>query len=150
MADNTAAQRQAEYRARKTAQAEAKFAGATEIRIAWFGVNKDGHHVAIGYDGQPIELVVPKSDDSPVATSQAQVNPSKPTKVYAPKSWDADKWNQVVSQIQETDLTKEQAISQLSQGKTLDEKQRRQSVAVVEAMPDAPDWHASLPLAEDN
>lgn len=56
MTDTTAADRQARHRARAKAAAEAKLAGATEIPIAWFGVNRQGVHVAIGYDNKLIEL----------------------------------------------------------------------------------------------
>jgi len=151
--DDKAAERQRRYRTREQAKARAIFAGATEIEIAWFGTNADGEHVAIDYDGQPIPLVVRdrKAIPEPVETEldDPVVRRSARTKkVYAPKSWDAATWNKIVVQLQDQTPTKSAAIAALEDGKTIDDKQKRQAKAVIEAMPDAPDWYSHLPIAE--
>ena len=45
------ATKSARYRARQKARAQAVFAGAEEIELAYFGI-LDGYHVAIGMDGK--------------------------------------------------------------------------------------------------
>ena len=157
MADSKQSERQRRYHVRKKAQAMALFAHATEIDLAWFGVNRDGEHVAIGYDGKPIDLVVragatlpetPKPEDSVDEVSVKRAAREK--KVYAPRSWDAEKWNRVVEQLKSRDFSKDEARSEIAQGKTLDDKQKRHALAVIDAVPDVPDWYAHLPLAEES
>lgn len=146
-------ERQRRYHVRKKAQAMALFAHATEIELAWFGVNRDGEHIAIGYDGQPIDLIVragatlpdlPAPETAPVD----ELATRRQKKVYAPKSWPADKWNMVVVSLREQDFTKDEARKSIEKGKTLDDKQKRHALAIIDAVPDVPDWYDHLPVAE--
>lgn len=151
MTDKKTAERQRRYRVREQAKARAIFAGATEVEIAWFGLNSDGEHVAIDYSGQPIPLIVrtrQSTPPEPVETHLDEVSAKRAKKVYAPKTWEPATWNQIVGQIQEQTGTKDATIKSLQAGTKIDDKQKRQALAVIEAMPDTPDWYASLPLAE--
>lgn len=152
MADKKTAERQRRYRIREQARSRALFAGATEIDIAWFGTNADGEHVAIDYDGKPIPLIVRTPtpvDAEPVTTQVDPRKPAKPSKVYAPRSWEASKWNRVVEQLRAQHYSKENALSEMNSGATLDDKQKRHAVAVIDATPDVPDWYDHLPTAEE-
>lgn len=146
---------QQRYAVRKKAQALALLGGGTEIELAWFGTNADGHHVAIGMDGKRVELVTRQGgasigdgrlspDDTPVEPTPRQ------KKVYAPRSWPADKWNKVVEQLRAQDFTKDEARTEITNGRTLDDKQKRHALAVFDAVPDAPDWYTYLPLADES
>lgn len=155
MADPKQTERQKRYHVRKKAQAMALFAHATEIDLAWFGVNRDGEHIAIGYDGKPIELIVragatlpdlPKPEDAPVEEAPAQ----RQKRVYAPKSWDASKWNTVVKRLREQDYTKDEARAELSQATKIDPKQIKHALAVIDAVPDTPDWYTAMPMADES
>ena len=163
MANSKQSERQRRYHARKKAQAMALFAHATEIELAWFGVNRDGEHIAIGYDSKPIDLVVragatlpetPKPEDSVDEVSVKRAAREK--KVYAPKSWSASGWNEWVHMLHDiaekgtTDVSKERVIANLRGWDKLNAKMLSQAVAVIEALPDVPDWYAHLPLAEES
>lgn len=146
--DQKAADRQRRYRIREQARARALFAGATEIDVAWFGVNAEGEHVAIDYNGQSIVLIAPKRAN-PVDPSNVTPIHAKGPKIYAPKSWDPARWNGVVQQIRTSGATKEQTLSQVDSGTTIDDKQKSQARAVINALPDVPDWYDHLPLAKE-
>lgn len=155
MADPKQTERQKRYHVRKKAQAMALFAHATEIELAWFGVNRDGEHIAIGYDGKPIELVVragatlpdlPRPEDTPVDEVSAQ----RQKRVYAPKSWDASRWNKGRAQIIDEKMTKERAHEAAEHTKNITDKQRKHLLAVIDALPDTPDWYTLLPVADES
>jgi len=151
--DAKSAERQKRYRQREKIRAQATFANAIEIEIAWFGINAEGQHVAIGYDGKSIPLIVatPATQVEPVPTTiHASV---KPRTVYAPKSWNPAIWNDNVRQIREGSMTKDDVISFLSdaaQEKNTPDahKRAKQAIAVIQALPDVPDWYDHLPLAQ--
>ena len=151
--DAKQAERQRRYHVRKKAQALAVLGGGTEIELAWFGTNANGEHVAIGMDGQRIDLVAITGATFGVPETPVEERPEtkaaeQTKKVYAPKSWDAEKWDEIRAKIIDMQLTKDSVRRQFREGKTLDDKQKRQAIAVVDAMPDTADWYVNLPTAE--
>ena len=150
MTDKKTADRQRRYRVREQAKARAIFAGATEIEIAWFGLNSDGEHVAIDYSGQPIPLIVrtrQSAPPEPVETHLDEVSAKRAKKVYAPKSWPGDKWNEFVKAVQSKQMSIEAVLKSVDDA-VWDDKQKTHVRGIVKAMPDTPDWYASLPLAD--
>lgn len=136
------ADRQRRYRAREKAKAQAVMAGASEIELAWFGINLDGKYVAIPYDGKSIVLTpaVPKAPAEPVEDEPAK-------KVYVPKVWPADRWNKLVHEVREKKITHANMLGNFK--KWEDTELNRTLLAVVKAIPDTPDWYMHLPLAPE-
>lgn len=120
--------------------AQAELAGAQILDITIAARAHDGHFVIRLYDGDDLHL--------DLRAELPPVKPEKAAKFYAPKSWDPAKWNGVVATMRDKTFTKEDAHKGIDQGVSIDDKQKRQAKAVVDAMPDAPDWYAYLPLAD--
>lgn len=160
----TASDRQKRYRVRQQARAQAVFAKATEIELAWFGVNRDGEHIAIGMDGKPIQLIVrvdsqtravqsapepkPTEPDPAPAIPENVIPLSKPKRIYMPKSWTPDKWSVIVEAAQNQRMPKSVFIEKMQSIRGLDDKQRKHAVAVAQALPDTEDWYTHLPAAD--
>lgn len=152
--DKKAAERQRRYRVREQAKARALFAGATEVEIAWFGLNAEGQHVAIDYDGNAIPLNVIPAAGHTIPSVETKMAPTdKPVKIYAPKSWTPSVWNSNVERIREAAMGRQEVLDWFAESAAKTNtpqahKQARQGIAVVEALPDTPDWFDHLPLAD--
>lgn len=152
---------QQRYAIRKKAQAMALLGGGTEIELAWFGTNADGHHVAIDMNGQRVDLVTRQGgavigdgrlspDDTPVEPLTTPSPSTKQKRVYAPKSWPADKWDKAVEILREKTYTKPDAREAITHTANLNEKQIKHAHAVIDAVPDVPDWYSHLPVATES
>lgn len=149
----TQAQRSARAYLKRKHIAQAELAGATILDPTLVAIDpSDGHYVVRTYDGETLHLVLREAvaRPTPEAAPVDEVAAHRQKKVYAPRSWDAEKWNRVVEQLKSRDFSKEEARSEIAQGKTLDDKQKRHALAVIDAVPDVPDWYAHLPLAEES
>lgn len=149
---------QRRYAVRKKAQAMALLGGGTEIELAWFGTNADGHHVAIDMNGQRVDLVTRQGaviGDGRLSPDDTPVEPSatpKQKKVYAPKSWPATNWNALVADVRDKEgrLTKETVKQAYRKFQGITEKMVTHADAVLDNLPDVPDWADHLPLATES
>lgn len=133
----TDAERSKRYRIRREARALALMGGGTEIPLAWFGTNAEGFHVAIDEKGNRIELLV---KPEPVVLSKRRAG------VYPPKGMPRKLYEDVVAKIRERGLTKAQAIAQL--GNSENQEIGRRMIALVERLPEGPDWADNFPAHE--
>lgn len=167
-------ERQRRYRVRKEAQAKALFAHATEIELAWFGVNADGEHIAIDYDGKPVQLIVRTSarpkvspvdhiastaelPDTPKPEDLDKPKPVKPKRVYPPKEFDGTDaqrtaWNKVADRLQKMSAEhgpeegKERAHGWVGRSE-LQDSTKRKLIAILDAL-DGDDWAKRFPRFE--
>lgn len=137
-------------RERATMKAAAQLLGWQVLDILGAYLTPEGETVVITRDGKRYGASPRPVGDLPTAPAmpEDEVSARRQKKVYAPKSWDPSKWNGVVTALREQDFTKDEARRELANAKTLDAKQIRHALAVVDAMPDAPDWYAHMPVAE--
>lgn len=136
------ATKSARYRARQKARAQAVFAGAEEVELAYFGI-LDGHHVAIGMDGKRIDLSVD------AAPAPAPVVPSKATRLYSPKGISREQWEVNVASIREKGSPHAVILSQVAKMHENATGEKKKIVArflkLIQSIPDAPDWADRLP-----
>ena len=136
------AEKSARYRARQTARAQAVFAGAEEIELAYFGI-LDGHHVAIGMDGKRIPLSVP------VGAPVAEVPTTKPPRLYSPKGISREPWETNVARIREQGSPHAAILSQVTKMHENATGEKKKIAArflkLIQSIPDAPDWADQLP-----
>lgn len=149
----TAKQAEAERvsRTRAAMRAQALLMGWTPLDALGSYVTPDGHVVIVLRDGGRIEAEL--SASLPVARVE-NVPVALPKRVYAPKAWQASAWNRNRAQIIEAEATKASVIEQLTTALSADPselhtKQLKQAVAVIEALPDSPDWYIHLPEAPE-
>lgn len=128
--------------------AEAEYAGATVLDVTVVARARDGHYVIKLYDGSAIHL---SEWDDPAAEEAPEARPARTAskKVYAPKNIPAARWNDAVRRWKEGSATKGQVRDALKES-DLNAKQKARALAVIDALPDAPDWYAELPLADEN
>lgn len=131
---------------KRTHLAEAEYAGATVLDVTVVARARDGHYVIKLYDGTALHL--DPWDEEPDSVVTAAAAPTSRKRVYAPKNIPADRWNDAVSRWKEAGATKAQVRAVLKDS-DLNAKQKARAIAVIDALPDAPDWYAELPLAED-
>jgi len=141
--DLKAAARSARAYTKRKHIAQAELAGAQILDVTIAALAADGHYVIRLYDGEDIHLTAREAASPPVVSLKGT------PKIYAPKSWDPANWNRIVGIMQSSQMSKEDALSQLAEGKTLDDKQKAQAIAVLNALPDTPDWYDLLPLAKE-
>ena len=136
------ATKSARYRARQKARAQAVFAGAEEIELAYFGI-LNGHHVAIGMDGKRIPLSV--SSDAPAA----EVPATKAPRLYSPKGISREQWEANVASIREKGSPHAVILSQVSKMHESATGEKKKVAArflkLIQSIPDAPDWADRLP-----
>lgn len=136
------ATKSARYRARQKARAQAVFAGAEEVELAFFGI-LDGRHVAIGMDGKRIPLSV--SPDAPAV----EVPATKATRLYSPKGISREQWEANVASIREKGSSHAVVLSQVTKmhENTTGEKKKiaARFLKLIQSIPDAPDWADRLP-----
>lgn len=136
------ATKSARYRARQKARAQAVFAGAEEIELAYFGI-LDGHHVAIGMDGKRIPLSVP------VGAPVAEAAPAKPARLYSPKGISREQWEANVASIREKGSSHAAILSQVTKMHENATGEKKKIAArflkLIQSIPDAPDWADRLP-----
>lgn len=138
------------YSQRQVHRAAALQSGSTWLDVLAATVSADGTElVVITLDGARYagKITLDPSPDGP--------EPVKGKRVFVPKSWDADIWNENVRQIQAHGYTKEEVLKFVTDAanKKADTdpdalKRAKHLEAVLNALPDAPDWYASLPLAK--
>lgn len=136
------AEKSARYRARQKARAQAVFAGAEEVELAFFGT-LDGHHVAIGMDGKRIPLSV--SPDAPVV----EVPATKAPRLYSPKGISREQWEANVASIREKGSPHAVILSQVTKMHESATGEKKKIAArflkLIQSIPDAPDWADRLP-----
>lgn len=136
------ATKSARYRARQKARAQAVFAGAEEIELAYFGI-MNGHHVAIGMDGKRIPLSVP------VGAPVAEVPAIKPPRLYSPKGISREQWEANVARIREQGSSHAAILSQVTKMHENATGEKKKIAArflkLIQSIPDAPDWADRLP-----
>lgn len=134
------ATKSARYRARQKARAQAVFAGAEEIELAYFGI-LDGVHVAIGMDGKRIPLSV--------GTAPPPVVPAKPARLYSPKGISREQWEANVASIREQGSSHAAILSQVTKMHENATGEKKKIAArflkLIQSIPDAPDWADRLP-----
>ena len=138
-------------RKRAAMRAQATLMGWEPLDI--LGAYRDGGNLIVVLRDET-RIVASVVEQTPRPTPESapvdEVAAHRQKKVYAPRSWDAERWNRVVEQLKSRDFSKDEARSEIAQGKTLDDKQKRHALAVIDAVPDVPDWYAHLPLAEES
>lgn len=136
------ATKSARYRARQKARAQAVFAGAEEVELAFFGI-LDGHHVAIGMDGKRIPLSVP------VGAPVVEVPATKPPRLYSPKGISREQWEANVASIREKGSSHAAILSQVTKMHENATGEKKKIAArflkLIQSIPDAPDWADRLP-----
>lgn len=83
-------------------------------------------------------------------SSVDEVSQRRQKKVYPPKSWPADKWNKAREQLIERQESKDGAREAAKYTKDITEKMRTHLLAVIDALPDTPDWYTLLPIADES
>lgn len=149
------AEQQRIRRLREKMRLAAEFSGATTIPVAWFGHDKHGEFFAIGIDGKRIDCTpIPTApangtpESAPVApqvTNEHHV-PLSRKKFYAPKAMPRETYEKNVMLIRKGNGTKAQVHKEI--GDTPD-KGGKQFLALVDALPDGPDWYMHFPLYRD-
>lgn len=145
---------QKRYRARQKNDTVADAMGWEHTDIVSVYVRPDGVHIAMDSSSKRVPLLSEqfvKVDAPELVPVEAQ--PAKP-RVYAPKSWDADKWNGNIKIIREQAMTKQQVLdswAEIAQKQNTPDAHKRvkHATAVVNALPDTPDWYELLPLADE-
>ena len=136
------ATKSARYRARQKARAQAVFAGAEEIELAYFGI-LDGRHVAIGMDGKRIPLSV--SPDAPVV----EVPATKAPRLYSPKGISREQWEANVASIREKGSPHAVILAQVTKMHENATGEKKKIAArflkLIQSIPDTPDWADLLP-----
>lgn len=159
MSDAKAAERQRRYRIREKARAQARFAGATEIPLAWFGITSAGTHFAIDADGNTLQLIVkappvvstePVSDQ--VTNDHTAPVEAKPKRLYPPKAMPRETYEDLVTKIRSQDRSKNSVHTQLDTVAENPEhsgnKAAKQFLALIDALPDGPEWAEHFPEYE--
>lgn len=149
------AEQQRRRRLREKYRTGALFAQVDEVPVAFFGRKPDGTYVAIGYDGKSMALVEvestePRLQAEPVTPEQLADEPVK--KLYPPKLWTQEQWTQFVAQAKKSDRDKVLVFLHSKvegEGTQAEHKLWKQGLAIVEAIPDSPDWADYLPLYEE-
>lgn len=139
---------QKRYRARQKNDIVASAMGWEQTDIVSVFVRQDGVHVALDSGSKRVALVGEQfvTVDAPERT-EIPTGPVKPSKVYAPKSWPGDKWNEFVKVVQSKQMTVEAVLKSVDDA-VWDDKQKTHVRGIIKAMPDTPDWYTSLPLAD--
>lgn len=158
----TQAQRSARAYVKRKHIAQAELAGAEILDVTIAAIDpSDGHYVIRLFDGTSLHLDLrekvarPTPDADPVdevgarrASKVSSESAPKPKKVYAPKSWEPGKWNMVVGNLRAQDYSKDEARAEISKATKLSAQQVKHALAVIDAVPDTPDWYDHVPLAE--
>lgn len=148
--DTKAAARSARAYIKRKHTAQAELAGGVILDSTIAVLAPDGHYVIHLYDGTALHLEL-RPTPGAVPSGAAKGTPSP--KVYAPKSWTPATWNDNVRQIREGSMSKDDVIlflSNAAQEKNTPDahKKAKQAIAVIQTLPDVPDWYDHLPLAE--
>lgn len=151
MTDTKAAARSARAYIKRKHTAQAELAGGVILDSTIAVLAPDGHYVIHLYDGTALHLELRPAPGAVPSRNEAKGTSSP--KVYAPKSWSPEIWNDNVRQIREGSMTKDDVIlflSNAAQEKNTPEahKRAKQAIAVIQALPDVPDWYDHLPLAQ--
>lgn len=149
----TQAQRSARAYLKRKHVAQAELAGATILDPTLVAIDpSDGHYVVRTYDGETLHLVLREKVARPTPESAPvdEVAAHRQKKVYAPRSWDPARWNKAVEILQGQAFTKPNAREAIANTANLSEKQIKHAHAVIDALPDVPDWYASLPVADES
>lgn len=152
MTNASAAERARRYRKRKHVTDLALMNGWSETDVIAVFVNKRGEHIAIDSNGRRVDLVV--RAEVPHVAEQVRNDHATPTKrLYPPKAMRREVYEKNVQSIQENNGTKEQVRNEI--GKSIDatedesgKKAGKQFLALVDALPDGPDWHQNFPTYE--
>lgn len=161
MTETANAQRVARHRMKKDIERLGRMNGWTLIPDATVFVAPNGTTVVVGLDGARIQLVLDPAFDhvggeaSTLASSQprAAVMPGG-RRIYAPKSWAPARWNANRAAIIERQMTKAEVLADLRAAAEKSDKpnvakQTKHMQAVLEALPDTPDWYLSIPVADE-
>lgn len=135
-------------RTRAAMRAQALLMGWTPLDLLGAYVTPDNHVIIVTRDGGRVEAEL----SAPVGEARVEnvIPITRPKRVYAPKSWAAGTWNHTVESVRTQQLSKADVIAKLTeQDKGTDSKQLKQALAVIDAMPDTPDWFAGLPVADE-
>jgi hypothetical protein len=150
---------EAASRSRAMLRAQAQLNGWEVLDVLGAYLTPDGDVIVLTKDGRRYGVTVPFSPVDPEGERVKSVPtvspPARSRKVYAPKSWDPAKWNRNVETIRSEAMTKDDVIANFTeaadkQAETdpVAKKRLRHTIAVIQALPDAPDWYDSLPLAD--
>lgn len=137
--DSKASERSRRAYAKRVHLAEAEYAGATVLDASVVARARDGHYVIKLYDGSALHL----------SAWEEPVSPAPAISIQAPKNIPAARWNDAVRRWKEAGATKAQVRAVLKDS-DLNAKQKARAIAVIDALPDTPDWYAELPLADEN
>lgn len=146
------AEKQRQYRLRDRLRDSAVLMGIEEIPLAFFGIDKHGHHVAIGIDNKRIDLSIEGA--TPV---ESKATPHDRPKVYAPKTIPAKQYAGWKAAIVERQSPRQAVIDSLTAqhdkltaaDDATAAKQFAQLRKMVEAIPDTPDWITHIPEPEE-
>lgn len=133
------AEKQRQYRTRDRLKAQAILMGIEEIPLVFFGLDRaTGEYVAIDTNQRRIPLLAQRA-----ASLIDAARPDAPPKAYSPRGMPKDQYETVTGKIRESVLSKEAAISSLQNSK--DQKLANRMIALIEALPDGPDWAEHFP-----
>lgn len=138
---------EATARTRAQLRAQAQLNGWEVLDVLGAYVTPDGECIVLTKDGRRYGVTIPAP---PVGFPVVE---KKAVKVYAPRSWDPAQWNSNVQIIREQAMSKQSVIDNLAevaqkQNTPEAHKRVRHAQAVIDALPDVPDWYELLPLAE--
>lgn len=151
--DPKAAARSARAYLKRKHTASAELAGGVILDSTITVLAPDGHYVIYLHDDTTLHTVLRDAPLPVVESSRSKSKGTSSPRVYAPKAWSPDVWNRNVEHIRSEAMTKDAVITWLAdaaQGQNTPEshKQAKQAIAVIEALPDTPDWFDHLPLAQ--
>lgn len=144
------AEQQRIRRLREKLRLAAEFSGATTIPVAWFGHDKHGEFFAIGLDGKriectPIHTAPASGTTEPVVVNNVTLSPAPTKRLYPPKALTRETYEKNVKLIRDGHGTKAQVHKELADNP---EKGWKQFLALVDALPDGPDWADHFPEYE--